>query len=64
MDVSIYSVKAENHAVNIWVYVITTHKEQGCTMLSLEPQIFTENLTGGLGLRELLGLRVHLREYI
>ena len=33
-------------------------------MLSLEPQIFTENLAGGLGLRELLGLRVHLREYI
>ena len=40
MDVRIYSVKAENQAVNIWVYVMTTHKK-----LSLGPQIFTENLT-------------------
>ena len=46
MDVRIYSVKAENQAVNIWVYVMTTHKK-----LSLGPQIFTENLTGGLGFR-------------
>ena len=50
MDVGIYSVKAENQAVNLWVYVTTTHKEQGCKMLSLGPQIFTENL-GGLGFR-------------
>ena len=50
MDVRIYSVKAENQAVNLWVYVMTTHKEQGCKMLSLGPQIFTENL-GGLGFR-------------
>ena len=51
MDVHIYSVKAENQAVNIWVYVMTTHKEQGCKMLSLGPQIFTGNLAGGLGFR-------------
>ena len=49
MDVRMCSIKAEKQAVNIWVYVITTHKEQGCNMLSLGPQIFTENLAGGLG---------------
>ena len=49
MDVCMYSIKAENQAVNIWVYVITTHKEQGCKMLSFGPQIFTENLVEGLG---------------
>ena len=49
MDVRMYSIKAEKQAVNIWVYVITTHKEQGCKMLSLGPQIFTENLAEGLG---------------
>ena len=27
MDVHIYSVKASNQAVNIWVYVMKTHKE-------------------------------------
>ena len=47
MDVRIYSVKAEKQAVNMWVYVITTHKEQGYTMLSLRPEIFTGNLAGG-----------------
>ena len=51
MDVRIYSVKAEKQAVNMWVYVITTHKEQGYTMLSLGPKIFTGNLAGGLGFR-------------
>ena len=51
MDVHMYSVKAENHAVNIWVYVMTAHKEQGCKMLSLGPQIFTENLAGSLWFR-------------
>ena len=51
MVVYIYSVKAENQAVNIWVYEMTTHKEQGCKMLSLGSQIFAENLAGGLGFR-------------
>ena len=51
MGVRRYSVKAKNQVVNIWVYVMTTQKEQGCKILSLEPQIFTENLTGRLGSR-------------
>ena len=51
MDMRICSVKAEKQAVNMWVYVMTTHKEQGCTMLSLGPEIFTVNLAGDLGFR-------------
>ena len=27
MDVRIYSVKAEKQTVNMWLYVMTTHKE-------------------------------------
>ena len=52
MDVRIYSVKAETQAVDLWVYVMTTHKEQGCKML--RPRIQE---------RALLELRVHFREY-
>ena len=51
MGVRIYSVKVKNQVVNIWVYVMTTQKGQGCKILSLGPQIFTENLAGRPGSR-------------
>ena len=66
MDVCMYSIKAENQAVNIWVYVITTHKEQGCK----DAQLGASNIYGKFSRRPrirddraLLGLHVHLREY-
>ena len=52
MDVRIYSVKAKNRVVSTWVYVMTTQKGQDRKILSLGPQIFTENLAGDLGFRK------------
>ena len=49
MDVRIYCITAKNRAVSIWVYVMTTRKGKDRKILSLGPQIFTENLAGGLG---------------
>ena len=64
MDVHIYSVKAENQAVNIWVYVM---KER--TKLQ-DAQLEAPNIYGKFSRRPriqervLLGLRFRLCEYI
>ena len=55
MDVRIYSVKAKNPAVNIWVYVMTTDTQLGASnmygKLSRRPRVQE---------KALLGFRVHL----
>ena len=42
MDVRIHSVKANNHAGNIWVYVMTSQKGQSRMILSSGSQNFTQ----------------------